>query len=260
MMMPTAVEAARKAGKILKDHLGRIQEISHKGEIDLVTNVDKLSERSIVETIKALYPDHQILAEEGEHNSETSSEYKWLIDPLDGTTNYIHGLPYFCVSIALEKRGELILGVVYDPMHEELFTAEKGQGAFLNQKPITVSGVEELEKSLLVTGFPPSIWQDHGKSFEHFKNFTVRCQGVRRLGSAAIDLCYVAAGRLEAFWERGLKPWDMAAGALLVKEAGGHVTDFRGQDFDPYQGEILASNGKIHKVMQEVLALAEEKM
>ncbi len=258
-MIQIAIEAALKAGKILKDHLGQIEEINHKGEIDLVTNVDRLSERSIVETIKAHYPHHQILAEEGGNNSETTSEYKWLIDPLDGTTNYIHGLPYFCVSIALEKEGELILGVVYDPVREELFTAEKGQGAFLNQKRITVSKVEKLEKSLLVTGFPPSIWQDQGKSFEHFKNFTVRCQGVRRLGSAAIDLCYVAAGRLDAFWERGLKPWDMGAGAVLVREAGGCVTDFQGRNFDVYQAEILASNGRIHKAMQEVLQLAEER-
>jgi myo-inositol-1(or 4)-monophosphatase len=256
-MIKTAIEAARRAGKILKDNLGQIKEISHKGEIDLVTEVDRLSERCVVETIKTRYPDHQILGEEGEANHITASAYKWLIDPLDGTTNYIHGLSLFCVSIALEKDDELIAGVVYDPMHDELFVAEKGRGAFLNQEPIQVSQVEKLEKSLLVTGFPPTIWQNYGNNFEHFKNFSLRCQGVRRLGSAAIDLCYVAAGRLEAFWERGLKPWDMGAGAIIVEEAGGRVTDFKGRKFHAYQGEILSSNGKIHSVMQEVLQLAE---
>lgn len=259
MMIQTAVEAARKAGKILKDHLGQIKEVNYKSDIDLVTDVDRLSEHCVVETIKRQYPGHQILAEEGENNYSTASEYRWLIDPLDGTTNYIHGLPCFCVAIALEKKGELILGVVYDPIRDELFTAEKGKGAFLNQERIVVSRIEKLENSLLVTGFPPNIWYDQGKSFEHFKNFTVRCQGVRRLGSAEIDLCYVAAGRLEAFWERGLKPWDMGAGALIVMEAGGRVTDFQGRTFDVYQGEILASNGRIHDAMQEILQLAEDR-
>ncbi|HEY5600372.1 MAG TPA: inositol monophosphatase family protein, partial [Candidatus Manganitrophaceae bacterium] len=198
------------------------------------------------------FPDHQIMAEEG-HGSKAPSPYRWVIDPLDGTTNYAHGFPFFCVSIGLEVEGSVLLGVVYDPLRRELFVAEKGKGATLNDKPISVSQVDVLKKSLLVTGFAYDIRVHPKNNFNHFVNFSLSAQGVRRTGSAALDLCYVAAGRLDGFWELKLNPWDTAAGSLMMLEAGGKVTDLAGKPYSIYDPEILATNGKIHRQMIEIL-------
>jgi myo-inositol-1(or 4)-monophosphatase len=247
-----AIEAAKKAGQILKRGLGSDLEIAYKGDLNLVTNIDTQSEKTIVALIHRRFPDHQIMAEEG-HDRTDPSPYRWIIDPLDGTTNYSHGFPFFCVSIALEERGKVILGVVYDPLRKELFVAEKGKGAFLNEKPISVSPISSLSKSLLVTGFAYDVRVDPKNNFDHFMNFTLNAQGVRRSGAAALDLCYVAAGRIDGFWELQLRPWDTAAGSLIVTEAGGKVTDFSGKPFSVYHPETLATNRKIHAAMIQIL-------
>ncbi|MBI3189851.1 MAG: inositol monophosphatase [Ignavibacteriales bacterium] len=252
-MVQVAVEAARVAGKYLKQSVGKIKTIEQKGgeERNLVTEVDKRSEEMIVEIIKKHFPSHEILAEE--RGSQGSSKTKWIIDPLDGTTNFTHGLPVFCVSIGVEHEGEIICGVIYDPNLDEMFTAEKGKGAFLNGKRIKVSQTQTLNKSLLVTGFPYNIIENPNHAVERFVNFLMKAQAVRRMGSAAIDLAYIACGRYDGFWEVALNPWDMAAGMLLVHEAGGKVTDFMGGDFSIYQKEILASNGIVQDEMISVL-------
>ncbi|MBI4686553.1 MAG: inositol monophosphatase [Nitrospirae bacterium] len=249
----TAIKAALEAGVILKKHFGRTLNIRHKGEIDLVTEADLKSEQKIVSIIKKAFPEHDILAEE-RGLQDNQAEYKWLIDPLDGTTNYAHGFPVFAVSIALERKGEIILGVVYDPMRDEIFTAIKGKGAYLNNKKINVSATKSLSVSLLATGFAYDVRVSPENNLNHFSNFILRSQGIRRAGSAAIDLCYIASGRFDGYWEMKLKPWDTAAGSLIVKEAGGRVTDFQGQPFSHYSKEILASNGKIHREMIKVLS------
>jgi myo-inositol-1(or 4)-monophosphatase len=251
-MKETALQAAKEAGKILKDGLGRIHEISHKREIDLVTEIDHLSEERIIRIIRKEYPDHEILAEEG-GKRKGSSSYRWIIDPLDGTTNYAHGYPCFCISIALEENGEVTYGVVYDPTREELFIAEKGKGAKLNGKPISVSQTEKLTNSLLCTGFPYDIREGKETNLDNFQTFMMKAQAVRRDGAAALDLCYVAAGRFDGYWELKLSPWDVAAGSLMVTEAEGTVTDFEGRDFTLSSPKILASNGRIHQEMVEVL-------
>lgn len=255
-MISVAVEAARTAGKYLKQHLGRARSIQQKGgqEKNLVTEVDKHSEEMIVEIIRKHYPQHDILAEESGDSRKKPSEYRWIIDPLDGTTNFTHGFPVFSVSIGVEYKGEIIAGVIYDPNFDELFTAEKGRGAALNGKRMKVSTVSELGKSLLVTGFPYNIGDNPNNAVEHFVDFLMASQAVRRMGSAAIDLAYVAAGRYEGFWEVALNPWDMAAGALLVTEAGGTLTDFSGNPFSIYRKELLATNGLVHDRMKEILA------
>jgi myo-inositol-1(or 4)-monophosphatase len=255
-----AIRAALEAGKILRKNFGRINRVGHKGEIDLITEIDLKSEQRIVKILKKEYPDHEILAEEGAgwnrpvvSEANLNAEYKWLIDPLDGTTNYAHGFPCFAVSIALERIGKVILGVVYEPLREEVFTAEKGKGAYLNKKRISVSKTKKISDSLLATGFAYDVHESLENNLNHFSNFTLRAQGVRRAGSAALDLCYVASGRFDGFWEMKLKPWDMAAGSLIVKEAGGKITDFKGGPFNIYSKEILASNGRIHGEMAKVL-------
>lgn len=250
----TAVLAAAKAGLLLKKNLGKSLSIEFKGVIDIVTEMDKKAEAMIVKTIKAAFPDHGILTEESAEQ-KTGSEYRWIIDPLDGTTNYSHGYPVFCVSIALEKAGDVMLGVVYEPMLDELFTAEKGRGAYLNKKKIQVSRIAELHRSLLATGFPYDVRTSPENNINHFANFAVRAQAIRRAGSAALDMCYVACGRFDGFWELKLKPWDIAAAMLIVKEAGGAVTDFTGNPLSLYAGETMASNGLIHKEMLKVLAI-----
>ncbi len=214
-----AIDAALKAGQLLKERLGSAQEIKHKGAIDLVTQADLESEKLIVNLIQQNFPDHDFLAEEGSQK-KAQSNYLWLIDPLDGTTNFAHAIPIFAVSIALEFKKELIIGVVYNPNSDELFVAVKGKGAHLNDKKITASKTGDLNHSVLATGFPYYIREKPGLLFEYFKNFRLAAQGIRRCGSAALDLCNVACGRLDGFWEEGLKPWDMAAGSLIVKEAG----------------------------------------
>lgn len=243
--------AARQAGKVLKEGLGKRRRIEYKGEINLVTVIDRRAEKVIVKLIRASYPEHAILAEEGE-GKKGRTGYKWIIDPLDGTTNYAHGYPCFCSSIALERDGEVILGVVYDPLRDELFSAEKGKGTYLNGKRISVSSTGKLIRSFLATGFNYDIKRDQ-RNLKHFRNFILRSQAVRRDGSAALDLCYLGAGRFDGFWELKLSPWDVAAGALIVEEAGGRVTDFRGREFSIYSREILASNGRIHQAMVRVL-------
>lgn len=257
-MLKIAIEAAREAGKFLKYHIGRVQEVKQKGThgIDLVTEIDKLSEEKIIGIIKQHFPSHDFLAEESGTTHGKASPFKWIIDPLDGTTNYTHSYPVFAVSIALAQDDELLLGVIYDPNFDELFTAERGNGAYLNGKRLHVTKTAALINSLLATGFPYNIRENPDHAVEHFNNFLMEVQGIRRLGSAALDLAYVAAGRLDGFWEVQLNPWDLAAGALLIHEAGGKVTDFEGNPFTILQKRVLASNGCLHDEMIRVLRKA----
>jgi myo-inositol-1(or 4)-monophosphatase len=253
-MLNFAIRVAKDAGRLLRDRVGTRIDIDHKGSIDLVTDVDLASERLIREAIATYYPRHEILAEEG-GLSESDSEYRWIVDPLDGTTNYTHGYPMFCVSIALECKGEVVVGVVYDPMRDELFSAERGGGAGLNNRPIHVSKTADLMQGLLSTGFPYDIKTSKLTNLDHWANFAMNAQALRRDGAAALDLCYVACGRFDGFWELNLSPWDTAAGALIVAEAGGAVTNFTGGSFSNYKPEVVASNGLIHDRMLEVLKL-----
>ena len=249
-MMTVACEAAREAGRFLKYSVGKVRNVEVKqGESrNLVSEIDKGSEERIINIIRRHYPAHAILAEEG-GGKGTSGEFKWIIDPLDGTTNFLHGVPIFAVTIGIEHKGEIIAGVTYNPNTDELYTAEKGSGAYVNGKRLRVSESTELIQSLLVTGFPYDLASQPGKTVEHFIRFLMEAQGVRRLGSAALDLAYVAGGQLDGFWEGSLNPWDMAAGALLVAEAGGRVTGYNGAKLDLYNKSIVASNGKIHDAM-----------
>lgn len=238
-----AIQVAREAGRILGEHSGRAKEVRYKGEVDLVTEIDVRSETLIVERIQQHFPDHNILSEEsGQARSlETDSAYRWIIDPLDGTTNFAHGYPFFCVSIGLERDGETILGVVYAPTLDELFVAERGFGAFLNGQRLAVSSTDSLIRSLLVTGFNYDR-ATASANLARWEHFLMRSQAVRRDGSAALNLCFVAAGRFDGYWELGLKPWDCAAGALLVREAGGVVTDGEGAPHQFDAPALVASN------------------
>lgn len=247
-----AIQSALKGGEILQGYRGKVKRIRYKGVVNLVTEADRLSEDRIIKIIRKNFPEHNILTEESK-GYEKGSDYKWIIDPLDGTTNYAHGFPVYCISIALEKEGEIILGVVYNPVLKELFVAEKNKGALLNDKRICVSKTRELSKSLLATGFPYDIRGSHINNLDHFRNFALNSQAVRRAGSAALDLCYLAKGIFDGFWELKLSPWDTAAGILMVKEAGGKVTNFSGKKFSIYEKDILATNGKIHNQMMEVI-------
>jgi myo-inositol-1(or 4)-monophosphatase len=247
-----AVIAAKLAGALQKERLWSDFAVSYKGEIDLVTEVDRLCEELIVGSLRKAFPEHSFLAEEATYQSG-SQPYRWIIDPLDGTTNFAHGFPWFCVSIALECQGEVLLGVVYHCMMDELFTAVRGGGAFLNGAPIRVSGRQPLRRSLLATGFPYDLARGNENNMDNFLNFQLAAQAVRRPGAAALDLCYVAAGRLDGYWECKLKPWDVAAGFLLVAEAGGCVTNHGGLPYSVYDHRILASNGVIHQEMLQVL-------
>lgn len=251
-----AVHAAKKAGQVLQRRLGRTRQVDYKGAVNLVTEMDFRSERIIVSEIRKHCPEHGFLAEE-KVQEQTLSPYRWIIDPLDGTTNYAHGYPTYAVSIALEKEGKIILGVVYDPSREELFVAEKGKGARLNGRRMTVSKTSRLSKSLLATGFPYDLRESKANNFDHFQNFALRVHAVRRAGSAALDLCYVAAGRFDGFWEMKLGPWDLAAGSLMVQEAGGRVTDFQGRSLGLNGREVLASNNRIHREMMKILRLGK---
>lgn len=243
---------AREAGRIL---LGRYRTdftVEHKGTVNLVTEVDLAAEEWIVARIRKAFPSHSILAEE-KHSDAPRSDVSWIIDPLDGTTNYAHGYPAFSVSIGLEVDGELEWGAVYDPVRDELYTARNGGGAYCNGLQLRVSGVASLNAGLLATGFPYDIRTDSRTNLDNFCAFAVRTQGLRRSGSAAIDFCNVAAGRLDGFWELKLNPWDCAAGYLMVREAGGRVTNFRGSRGSIYDREVVASNGLIHEEMLGVL-------
>ena len=239
---------------MLIDRLGRAQ-VSNKGDIDLVTEADLAAEKLIIERIKSHYPRHAILAEESGASQEIdggNSDWKWIIDPLDGTTNYAHGYPCFCVSIGVEHAGVIEIGVVYDPTRDEMFAAERGQGATLNERPIRVSSVTDLNAAMLCTGFPYNV-RERPDFARDFINFTMNAQAVRRDGSAALDLAYLACGRFDGFWEDGLNAWDVAAGVLLIEEAGGRITNFTGAPLDIYTAKVLATNGHVHDAMMRVL-------
>jgi myo-inositol-1(or 4)-monophosphatase len=247
--LDVAVEAAIEAGGILVSEFEHPAEISYKGEVDLVTQADRRSEEAIVTRLRNYFPKHAIIAEEGS-GQEGDTAHRWIIDPLDGTTNFAHGYPCFAVSIGFEQRGELQIGVIYQPITKELFTTSRGEGAYLNEKPIRVSGINSLATSLLATGFP-SVKRARNPNIHYYWNFTLRSHGVRRDGSAALDLAAVACGRFDGFWEFGLHAWDTAAGVLLVREAGGLVTNFSGHAYRPGDYETLASNGHIHAEMRQ---------
>ncbi len=255
--LDVAVETAREAGDILLAEFARPVKISYKGEVDIVTQADKRSEQAIVSRLRTHFPKHAIVAEEG-GGTESDSPFRWHVDPLDGTTNFAHGYPCFAVSLGLEEAGELIAGAIYQPVSGELFTAAKGEGAYLNQKKIGVSRIEKLATSLLCTGFP-SVKRSQNPNIHYYWDFTLRSHGVRRDGSAAMDLAAVACGRFEGFWEFGLHTWDVAAGVLLVREAGGTVTRFDGQPYRLGDRELLASNGRVHQEMKEVAASITER-
>lgn len=242
------ISLAREAGLFLKERLNDNHVIAYKGEINIVTDADRMSEEIITSKIYKKYPTHDILAEESTGTNK-GSDFKWIIDPLDGTTNYAHGYPVFCVSIALEKEGEVCLGAVYNPMLDEMFVAERGNGAFLNEKRISVSSTIDLSRSLLATGFPYDIRSDENNNINYFNGMARNVQAVRRAGAAALDMAYVAAGRFDGFWELKLMPWDTAAGWLLIVEAGGMVSDLFDKPFYLQSPHILASNGKIHDKM-----------
>lgn len=248
-----AVEAARRGGAIVEEKARQGFRVEHKDVVNLVTDADRLAEQAIVDTIRSAYPDHRILSEEcGQHVAGTSP-YQWVIDPLDGTTNFAHGFPSYCVSIGLEYHGRCILGVVFDPTRQELFVADIHRGAVLNGVPLHVSSAASLNAALLVTGFAYDIRESPNNNLNHFSRFALRAQGLRRTGAAALDLCYVAAGRFDGFWELKLQAWDMAAGVVIVQEAGGRVSDFSGGPFSIYGKELVASNGRLHDEMLAVL-------
>jgi myo-inositol-1(or 4)-monophosphatase len=256
--LDVAIEAALEGGSILLAEYARPVDISYKGEIDIVTQADRRSEKAVVSRLRASFPEHAVVAEEG-GGIETQSPFRWYVDPLDGTTNFAHGYPCFAVSIGLEEDGELIAGVVYQPISKELFTAAKGEGAYLNKKQIHVSGIKKLQTSLLSTGFP-SHKRAQNANIHYYWDFTLRSHGVRRDGSAALDLAAVACGRFEGFWEFGLHSWDTAAGVLLIREAGGVATTFSGQSYRPGDPEILASNGHVHDEMREIATGIAERV
>ncbi len=260
--VPKAAAIAREAGARLREFLAAGVETEYKGDVDLVTVADRTAEKLIRERLSAAFPGHGIYGEEGTRE-RLGSELRWYVDPLDGTTNFAHGFPHFCVSLGLEERlaglgpdedGTLVAAVLYDPMRDELFAAERGRGALLNGRPMRVSRTPELAESLIATGFP-SRKRHENPNIHFYQEFTLRSHGVRRAGAAALDLAYVAAGRLDGYWEFNLNSWDTAAGILLVKEAGGRVSGFAGQPFRLDSREILASNGLIHA---ELLALFED--
>jgi len=244
---------AREAGALLMEHFRRRVRIEYKGDVDLVTVADRESEKLITTRLREEWPGHDILGEEGT-NTSTGSEYRWFIDPLDGTTNFAHSYPVFCVSMGVEKGGELFAGVIYDPTRDELFAAERGKGATLNGSPIHVSAQKTLGESILATGFP-SHKRHKNPNIHFYHQITLRSHGVRRAGSAALDLASVAAGRFDGFWEFNLNPWDVAAGALIVTEAGGRITDIHGGPFDHRKpSETLATNGLIHQECMDQFA------
>ncbi len=248
------IETIRLGGAVIKSNFDADYKVYSKKTInDLVTEIDKKAEQVIIDNIKKYFPDHQILSEEI-GSMESSSEYKWIIDPIDGTVNFVHGIPICCVSIGVEYKGKIVMGAVYNPMLEELFKAEKDKGATLNNRPIQVSAKGEIESSCLVTGFPYR-WANVDKDpIKVFETFIRQGLPVRRLGSAAIDLCWVACGRFDGFWEYNLNPWDIAAGYLIIEEAGGKVTNFNGEPYSVYDKQTLATNGLIHDDMLRLIS------
>jgi len=256
MTQPTLADLerlARQAGRILSESYEKDHQVNFKGVIDLVTEVDHASEAFLIDEISRLFPGHSFLAEESGASSQ-QTEHLWIIDPLDGTVNYAHGVPFFSVSIAYSYHGQVMLGAVYDPMRDELYLAERGKGAWLNGRPLKTSSAIDLQKSLLVTGFPYDVWSAEPNNFDYFSKLAKLSQGVRRLGSAALDLCYIAAGRLDGYWEFSLKAWDIAAGGLIAEEAGALVTDVRGgPDYlDPPQSVVAAGPGLHGRLLREL--------
>lgn len=254
-MLNLAIQAAYEAGAILQEYATRGFQIKNKGRINLVTEADLASERHIKELIASHYPTHRILAEESGISSagDSADDYCWVIDPLDGTTNFSHGFPCYAVSIGVERKGEMIVGVIYDPTRDELFAAERGAGATLNGEKIQVSDVDHLERALVVSGFPYDIRERMDEYLPAWRKFLEKSQGVRRLGAAAIDMCCVATGRMDGFWEHGLNPWDTAAGWIIIEEAGGRVTKMDGSPYDNYSASLLCTNGRVHEEMLAVL-------
>jgi myo-inositol-1(or 4)-monophosphatase len=251
----TAVEAALAAGALLRAHYGRAGDVRHKGDVDLVTAADREAEAVVIDHLRRANPTHRIVAEEsGEHAGD--AEFVWYVDPLDGTTNFVHAFPHFAVSIALMARGELVVGVIHDPLRGETFRARRGAGAFLEDRPIRVSSTAALERALVATGFPYDREAFVRKDLPAFGRVLRSAQGVRRAGAASLDLAYVACGRLDAYWESSLKPWDTAAGSLLVSEAGGLVTDYAGRRPALTYEEILASNGAVHEALRVIVGEA----
>ncbi len=255
MYLLAAKDAAFQSGKMLNQRSSAPPKIPYKGAVDLVTDFDNRAQDMIFKSLSSHFPEHDFLAEEN-LSKEKGSEFCWIIDPIDGTTNFAHNFPVFCVSIAMTLEKEIKLGVIYDPMREEMFTAVKDKGSVLNNKRIHVSSVGELDKSLLATGFPYDLRESRVNNFDHFLNFAMRVQGIRRGGSAALDLCYVACGRFDGFWELKLQPWDVAAGRVIVLEAGGRVSDFQNSEPDLSGDETLATNSLIHEQMLNILGFS----
>jgi len=249
-----AIDAARYAGKALLEQYNKPHQVSFKGIVDMVTEMDTLSERMVVDILRKAFPNYGVLGEEGTKSTEPYT-YRWIIDPLDGTTNYSRNYPLFGVSIALEWKGEITLGVVYNPILDELFTAEKGSGAYLNGSPIHVTETTELGKSLFASGFPYDVWSSKNNNFVEWERFMKSAISVRCDGSAALDLCHTACGRLDGFWELDLEPWDLAAGALIVQEAGGVITQTNGKPFYHLERSVLAGNRYLHHQMLELLKI-----
>jgi myo-inositol-1(or 4)-monophosphatase len=249
-----ALYAARVAGTILEKHFPAHAERRLDSPEQWVAVEERRAERVLVKTIQGAFPTHAVLTEGSGWPSRRESPYAWIIDPLDGTINYAHGVPIFCISIALEEEGRIVLGVVYNPIRRDMFVAEAGGGSWLNGEPVRVSTLNDLSRALLATGFGYDIRDSREQDPAHFSALSRRAQGIRRTGAVALDLCYVASGRFDGFWERHLDPWDTAAGALIVAEAGGRVTDYRGEPFSIFGSELLASNGLIHETMQSVMA------
>lgn len=261
VLLATAIESVIRAGQIQMAHFGGAMRVDKKGAIDLVTEIDLAVERGFRALIAERFPDHVVLGEEYSAKAELDAvpKYCWVFDPVDGTTNYAHGLPIFCSSLALEIDGVPAVAAIYDPSRRELYTAERGQGAWLNGAPLGVSQSATLVDSLLCTGFPYSVQEESKALVGMFAEFLGVARAVRRLGSAALDLCYVAAGRLDGFWEQSLHPWDMAAGALIVQEAGGTVTNLRGAAYSSRGRSILATNGHIHRPMLDIVEAFDRK-
>jgi myo-inositol-1(or 4)-monophosphatase len=253
-----AIKAAHDAGRLLMDRFRGHLDVSHKGITNIVTDADLAAEKLIVSHLLEAFPSHHILAEEN-HFERKGGSHIWIIDPLDGTTNYAHGLPFFSVSIGLEVEGKIVFGAVYAPVLDELYVARRGQGAYCNGSPIHVSKNAAMNDSLLATGFPYDIRSGRNTNLEYFSEFAMHAQAIRRVGSAALDLAYVASGYFDGFWELQLQPWDCAAGVLLISEAGGTATNFHGEPVSIYEHEFLGSNGLIHNDMLKILQKIKEQ-